>query len=170
MSSPDPLSPLRDSIAEVDRALLELLRRRMDLAAEVGRVKAASNLPVVVQDVEDRVLGRARQHAEACGVSEDVMAEMFQAIIRGSVERQYRVGISRREQRQLSSHHSLRLPPPRRREQPTNGGRRWITISPTRRTRFGFLPLARQRERLMIPTGGERSVCIWITGEPVGAS
>ena len=99
MSSPDPLSPLRDSIAEVDRALLELLRRRMDLAAEVGRLKAAASLPVVVQDVEDRVLGRARQHAEACGVSEEVMAEVFQAIIRGSVERQYRVGISLREQR-----------------------------------------------------------------------
>ena len=99
MASPDPLSPLRDSIAEVDRALLELLRRRMDLAAEVGRVKAAADLPVVVRDVEDRVLGRARQHAEACGVSEEVMAEVFQGIIRGSVERQYRVGISLREQR-----------------------------------------------------------------------
>jgi chorismate mutase/prephenate dehydrogenase len=99
MNPTDPLPTLRDSIAEVDRALLELLRRRMDLAAEVGRVKAAADLPVVVADVEDRVLGRARQHAEACGVSEEVMAEVFQAIIRGSVERQYRVGISLREQR-----------------------------------------------------------------------
>jgi chorismate mutase / prephenate dehydrogenase len=99
MSSPDPLSDLRDAIAEVDRALLELLRRRMDLAAEVGRLKAASNRAVVVRDVEDRVLTRARQHAEACGVSAEVMEEMFQAIIRGSVERQYRVGIELREQR-----------------------------------------------------------------------
>ncbi len=99
MSLPDPLSPLRDSIAEVDRALLELLRRRMDLAAEVGRIKAEAGQPVVVRDVEDRVLTRARQHAESCGVSEDVMEAVFQAIMRGSVERQYRVGIARREQR-----------------------------------------------------------------------
>lgn len=100
MSSSDSLSGLRDSISEVDRALLELLRRRMDLAAEVGRIKAESNLPVVVRDVEDQVLGRARQHAEACGVSEDVMESVFQAIMRGSVERQYRMGIElRREQR-----------------------------------------------------------------------
>ena len=99
MSSPDPLSGLRDDIAEVDRALLELLRRRMELAAEVGQVKAATNRPVVVRDVENPVLTRARQHAEACGVSEEVMAEVFQAIIRGSVERQYRVGIELREQR-----------------------------------------------------------------------
>jgi chorismate mutase-like protein len=99
MSPPDPLSSLRDSIAEVDRALLELLRRRMELAAEVGRIKAESAMPVVVRDVEDRVLTRARQHAEACGVSEEVMESVFQAIIRGSVERQYRVGISMRRQR-----------------------------------------------------------------------
>lgn len=83
----------------MDRALLELLRRRLDLAAEVGRVKAASDIPVVVRDVEDRVLTRARQHAEACGVSEDVMAGVFQAIMRGSVERQYRMGIAMREKR-----------------------------------------------------------------------
>src|SRR6185436_19930593 len=97
--SPDPLSGLRDAIADVDRALLELLRRRMDLAAEVGRIKAVTDRPVVVRDVEDRVLTRARQYAEDCGVSEEVMEEMFQAIIRGSVERQYLVGIALREQR-----------------------------------------------------------------------
>lgn len=95
----DALSPLRDSIAEVDRALLELIRRRMELAAEVGHIKAASGAPVEARDVEHQVLARARQHAEACGVSEEVMASMFRAIIRGSVERQYRVGISLREQR-----------------------------------------------------------------------
>lgn len=99
MNSPEPLSGLRDAIAEVDRALLELLRRRMELAAEVGSIKAATNRPVVVRDVEDQVLTRARQHAEACGVSEEVMEGVFQAIIRGSVERQYRVGIALREQR-----------------------------------------------------------------------
>jgi prephenate dehydrogenase/chorismate mutase len=95
----DPLTPLRSAIADVDRALLELLRRRMDLAAEIGRIKAGSGEPVVVRDVEDRVLDRARRHAEACGVSEGVMAAVFQAIIRGAVERQYRVGIGLREAR-----------------------------------------------------------------------
>lgn len=93
----DPLSNLRDAIADIDRALLELLRRRLDLAAEVGKIKAASGAAVVVRDVEDRVLHRARQQAEACGVSESVMEGVFQAILRGSVERQYRVGIGQRE-------------------------------------------------------------------------
>jgi chorismate mutase/prephenate dehydrogenase len=100
MSEDDaPLSTLRDEISEVDRALLELLRRRMDLAAEVGRIKAEEGLPIVVRGVEDRVLTRARQKAEECGVSEEVLESIFQAIMRGSVERQHRVGIALREQR-----------------------------------------------------------------------
>jgi len=92
----DELLPLREAIAEIDRALLELLRRRLALAAEVGHVKAAIGAPIVVRDVEDRVLTRARQHADGCGVSEDVMEAIFQAIVRGSAERQHRVGVAQR--------------------------------------------------------------------------
>lgn len=101
MSQPnDPsLADLREAIADTDRALLELLRRRMELAAAVGEVKAQANAPVVVRDVEDRVLSRARQHAEACGVSPEVMEAIFQSILRGSVERQHRVGVALRRQR-----------------------------------------------------------------------
>jgi chorismate mutase/prephenate dehydrogenase len=93
------LTELREQIAEVDRALLELLRRRLALAAEIGRHKAAVGAAVVVRDVEDRVLTRARQHAEACGVSEEVMEAIYTAIVRGSVERQHRVGVELRAAR-----------------------------------------------------------------------
>jgi chorismate mutase/prephenate dehydrogenase len=92
----ETLSSLREQIADTDRALLELLRRRMELAAAVGEVKARAGAPVVVRDVEDRVLSRARQHAEACGVSGEVMESIFAAIMRGSVERQHRVGVALR--------------------------------------------------------------------------
>lgn len=99
MTEGEELRRLRDAIAEVDRALLELLRRRLDLAAEVGRHKAAAGVPVVVRDVEDRILTRARQHAERCGVSGEAMEAIYQAIIAGSIERQHRVGVSLRAER-----------------------------------------------------------------------
>ena len=99
MANKEGLPRLREAIAEVDRALLELLRRRMELAADVGRIKASTGAPVVARGAEDRVLTRARQHAETCGVSEDVMEEIFHAIMRGSVERQHRVGVAARAQR-----------------------------------------------------------------------
>ncbi len=95
----DDLSRLRDAIADIDRGLLELLRRRMELATEVGRIKAAAGLPIVVRDVEDQVLGRARHQAGSCGISEEVLEAVFQAILRGSVERQHRVGVALREPR-----------------------------------------------------------------------
>jgi chorismate mutase/prephenate dehydrogenase len=98
MSEPQSLSELRDAIADVDRALLELLRRRMELADDIGRRKAASGAPIVVRDVEDQVLTRARRHAAACGISEEILEEVFQAVIRGAVERQHRVGIALRHQ------------------------------------------------------------------------
>ena len=96
-SPPSDLSDLRDSIARVDRGILELLRRRMAIAAEIGRIKAGDGLPVTVTNVEERVLARARQHAEACGISEKVMEAIFRDILRASVERQHREGIALRE-------------------------------------------------------------------------
>jgi chorismate mutase/prephenate dehydrogenase len=94
---PRDLVQLRDDIARVDRALSELLRRRFELAEEVGRFKAEADAPIVVKEVEDRVLARARGEAESCGVSPSVMEAIFGAIVHGSVERQHRVGIARRE-------------------------------------------------------------------------
>jgi chorismate mutase/prephenate dehydrogenase len=99
MTSSDPLPPLRDAITDIDRALLELLRRRMEIAGEIGRLKAERGAPIVVHDVEHHVLERARHHAESCGVSEEVLESVFRAIIRGSVERQHRVGVELRAQR-----------------------------------------------------------------------
>lgn len=95
----DELRTLRDLIAEVDRGLLDLLRRRMDLSARVGRVKASSGMEVVARDVEDRVLHRAREQAEACGISSEAMESIFRGILRASVERQHRVGMEERVRR-----------------------------------------------------------------------
>ena len=79
------MAGLREEIAELDRALLELLERRFELAADVGRIKAEQGRPIVVVEVEQRVLGRAREAAELCGASPEVMEAIFAAIIRGSV-------------------------------------------------------------------------------------
>jgi chorismate mutase/prephenate dehydrogenase len=98
-AAPDPLPPLRDAIADLDRALFELLRRRMEVAGEIGRIKTERGAAIVVRDVEHQVLQRARQQAASCGVSEDVLEAVFRAIIRGSVERQHRVGVELRKRR-----------------------------------------------------------------------
>ena len=75
---------------------MDLLKRRFRLAATVGRLKAERGQPVAVPEVEQRVLLRAREAAELCGTSPEVMESIFAAIIRGSVERQHRVGVELR--------------------------------------------------------------------------
>ena len=90
------IAELREEIARCDRALIELLDRRFALAEEVGRIKVAADRPVVVREVERRVIGNARDEAEALSVSPGVMEDIMQAIIRGSVERQHRVGVETR--------------------------------------------------------------------------
>lgn len=66
----------------------------MELAEEVGRVKIGVGRPIMVPEVHDRVLIRARQHADSCGVSEDVMESIFAAVMRGSIERQHRLSVA----------------------------------------------------------------------------
>ena len=44
------LTALRDQIDEVDKALLDLLARRMALVAEVGEVKSKYGLPIYVPE------------------------------------------------------------------------------------------------------------------------
>lgn len=92
------LMELREQISEVDRSLLELLHRRMELAAEVGRHKTDQRKPIFVPEVHDRVLRRARRHADACGVSEQVMESIFDAVMRGSIERQHKVAAEKRSE------------------------------------------------------------------------
>jgi chorismate mutase/prephenate dehydrogenase len=91
----DDLERLREEIAALDQTMLELLARRFRLTADVGALKAERGQPVVVREVEQRVLSRAREAAARCGVSPEVLRAIFEAIIRGSVERQYRIGVER---------------------------------------------------------------------------
>lgn len=87
------IAKLRADITALDGALLELLERRFNLAARVGRIKAERRRPVIVREVEREVLSRAREAVEFCGISPEVMEDIFRAIIRGSVERQHRVRV-----------------------------------------------------------------------------
>lgn len=92
----DEMAVLREEIATLDKALLELLKSRFRLAARVGRAKAEHGQSIVVPEVEERVLARAREAAELCDTSPEVMEDIFAAIMRGSVELQHRVGVQLR--------------------------------------------------------------------------
>lgn len=62
------LTALRDQIDEVDKALLSLLAKRLELVAEVGEVKSQYGLPIYVPERESAMLASRREEAAALGV------------------------------------------------------------------------------------------------------
>ena len=54
------LDKLREEIDQIDRELLSLFCRRMEVVAQVGQYKKERGLPVLNQGREDAILARAR--------------------------------------------------------------------------------------------------------------
>ena len=70
------LTALRDQIDEVDKALLNLLAKRLELVAEVGEVKSRFGLPIYVPEREASMLASRRAEAEALGVPPDLIEDV----------------------------------------------------------------------------------------------
>lgn len=78
------LTALRDRIDEVDKALLELLARRLALVAEVGEVKSCHGLPIYAPERETSMLASRRQDAEALSVPPDLIEDVLRRVMRES--------------------------------------------------------------------------------------
>ncbi|QCT22466.1 bifunctional chorismate mutase/prephenate dehydrogenase [Jejubacter calystegiae] len=78
------LTALRDQIDEVDKSLLALLARRLELVAEVGEVKSRYGLPVYVPEREASMLASRRAEAEKLGVPPDLIEDVLRRVMRES--------------------------------------------------------------------------------------
>src|SRR5476649_2415066 len=78
------LNALRDQIDEVDKALLDLLSRRLHLVAEVGEVKSRYGLPIYVPEREAAMLASRRQEAQQMGVPPDLIEDVLRRVMRES--------------------------------------------------------------------------------------
>ncbi|MDR0805174.1 MAG: bifunctional chorismate mutase/prephenate dehydrogenase [Enterobacteriaceae bacterium] len=78
------LATLRDQIDEVDKALLNLLAKRLNLVAQVGEVKSQHGLPIYVPEREVSMLASRRKEAEQLGVPPDLIEDVLRRIMRES--------------------------------------------------------------------------------------
>ncbi|BAE73854.1 T-protein [Sodalis glossinidius str. 'morsitans'] len=78
------LSVLRDKIDDVDKALLDLLAKRLSLVAEVGEVKSRAGLPIYAPDRETAMLASRRREAAALGVPPDLIEDVLRRLMRES--------------------------------------------------------------------------------------
>jgi chorismate mutase/prephenate dehydrogenase len=82
------LTPLRQQIDALDSELVQLLARRAEVTAEVGRIKQQFGLPVYMPEREQALLKARRQQAEANQVSPDLVEDVLRRIMRQSYQTQ----------------------------------------------------------------------------------
>ncbi|MDO4698197.1 MAG: bifunctional chorismate mutase/prephenate dehydrogenase [Pasteurellaceae bacterium] len=84
MNTQNPLTPIRNEIDKVDQALLELLAKRLELVAEVGKIKHQHGLPVYAPEREKAMITARRAEAEKQGVPADLIEDILRRVMRES--------------------------------------------------------------------------------------
>ncbi len=74
------LERVRAEIAAVDRELLELVNRRLELVAEIRALKEANGLPFLDPGQEERLLARL-QESNAGPLSADGVEHLFREVL-----------------------------------------------------------------------------------------
>lgn len=82
------LSHLREQIDAVDKSLLDLLAKRLQLVAEVGEVKSLHGLPVYVPERESSMLAARRAEAERMDIPPDLIEDILRRVMRESYTRE----------------------------------------------------------------------------------
>lgn len=84
----DYLDLKRKEIADCDRQIMVLLRKRLDLALDVGHYKAEHGLDVRNHEVELKVAERYRKLAEEFGIDPDRIELICRIIMQESVAKE----------------------------------------------------------------------------------
>ena len=82
------LEQLREEISSTDLKILELMKKRLELAKEVGLYKIENGKEVVDPSVEEKVVARYRKYAEENGMNPDHAEGVCRILIKESVELQ----------------------------------------------------------------------------------
>ena len=88
----EALEVLRNSIDNVDQQLLNLLKERLNLVAEVGKVKHQAGLPIYAPQREASMLAKRRNEAEQLGVSPQLIEDVLRRLMRESYQNEKDVG------------------------------------------------------------------------------
>jgi chorismate mutase / prephenate dehydrogenase len=84
----DELKTLRDGIRDVDREIIELVKKRLGLSQKIGEIKAQANLPVKNFKVEKELIERNEKLAVSLGLWPGLASDLTRTLIRLSVQLQ----------------------------------------------------------------------------------
>ncbi len=90
--SSEALEVLRQQIDANDQALLHILRKRLDLVAEVGTIKHRDGVPIYAPEREASMLAKRRAEAEQLGISPQLVEDLLRRMMRESYLSEKEVG------------------------------------------------------------------------------
>lgn len=85
------LGNLRSRIDIIDEQLLDLLKKRMDIADEIGALKKTNNVAILQNTRWHEILGKMILEGEQRNLSEEFVIQVFKAIHQESINRQARI-------------------------------------------------------------------------------
>ena len=85
------LGNLRSRIDIIDEQLLDLLKKRMDIADEIGTLKKTNNVAILQNTRWHEILGKMILEGEQRNLSEEFVIQVFKAIHQESINRQARI-------------------------------------------------------------------------------
>lgn len=88
----EALKDLRSEIDSLDRELIQLFAKRLELVLQVGKVKHQHGLPIYVPDREIAMLQARRLEAEKAGVSPDLIEDVLRRFMRESYTNENQFG------------------------------------------------------------------------------
>lgn len=77
MSASNELEKCREQIAAIDRDVVALLKKRVDLAMQTGKLKREIGLPILDPTREAAVIRNAVESARAQGLNPEPVREIF---------------------------------------------------------------------------------------------
>ncbi len=90
-SSEDELTVRRGEIREIDRAIVELLARRVVIGRRIGKLKRDSGLPVLDPGREAEVIRAVSEMARSHSLPNEAVREIFWRIVALSRQVQWEV-------------------------------------------------------------------------------
>lgn len=88
----EALNDLRSEIDSLDRELIQLFSKRLELVSQVGKVKHQHGLPIYAPDREIAMLQARRLEAEKAGISPDLIEDVLRRFMRESYTNENQFG------------------------------------------------------------------------------
>lgn len=103
----DHLDSLREQIQDIDKKILELTAKRMEMCRQVGALKKQQSIPIKNYQIEKNIMSRTSQSAERLNLEPKLAKDILRLLITQSVIEQEQIKADKASHNYLKSHKNV---------------------------------------------------------------